>query len=79
MELKKPKFKSIDEARAFLEFSMAMATLMVRSLKPETSKRDRTIVKKLLPLLCPEDGTHTVTVVHPLFPDGKGKVKIKVK
>jgi len=79
MEFKRPKFKSIEEARAFLEFSMALATLMVRSLEPSTSKRDRTVVRKLLPLLCPSDGTHTVTLVHLLLPGGKGKVKIEVK
>lgn len=79
MEFKRLKFKSIDEARAFLEFSMALATLMSRSLKPSISRRDRAIAKKLLPLLCPSDGTHTVTLVHPLLPGGKGKVKIKVK
>lgn len=79
MEFKRPKFKSVEEARAFLEFSMAMATLMSRSLKPSVSKRDRAIAEKLLPLLCPPDGTHTVVLVHPLLPGGKGKVKIKVK
>jgi len=79
MEFKESKFKSIDEAKAFLEFSMALATLLSWSLKPNISKRDRAIAEKLSEVLCPEDGTHTVTLTHSLLPGGEGKIKIKVK